>query len=236
LAEQRLTLCRRISQVEQKIDGLVASIVNAPADRSNVAATAEPRRSGGVAESLFPTPSDKSKAYPGSWLPFPKSFQQQEATPQETDESIDEEAHQDAEPNEHFINRIREIHSFGAETDIKKPPEEVFRGVYKTEPGIENDYVKRLLSSGDAEILFNEYRAMCSSFPFVPLTNSTSAAYLSEAKPMLFLAIITVASWKNRLRQKILDKVFRTELADRTIVNPRRTLSLVQSILVYLSR
>lgn len=182
------------------------------------------------------SPSSRNNVFPGSWLPFPESFDQQESAPQQLTVNEDGEEHQNMEPNEKFLERLREIHSFSEDINLQKTPDATFQGVHKTEPGIENDYVKRLLSTGEAEILFNEYRSMSSSFPFVPLTNNLSALYLSEEKPMLFLAILTVASWKNRLRQKILDKVFRTELGDRTIVNPRRTISLVQSILVYLSR
>ncbi|PVI01556.1 hypothetical protein DM02DRAFT_591044 [Periconia macrospinosa] len=226
----------RISQVEQKLDGLVASIVNAPVDRNFVAPPTESRTSVASAGALYPTARDRSQAFPGGWLPFPSSFEQQESVPRENEENEAEEQHADAGANERFIEKLREIHNFSDDTNLDKSPEGIFRGQYKNEPGIENDYVKRLLSSGEAEILCNEYRSMCSSFPFVPLTNSTSAQSLSVAKPMLFLAILTVASWKNRLRQKILDKVYRTELGERTIVNPRKTLSLVQSILVYLSR
>lgn len=62
-----------------------------------------------------------------------------------------------------------------------------------------------------------------------------TAKQLHEHRPMLLLAVILVSSWKEHTRQMQLDGVFRTELAHRTIIQPRRTLGLVQSVLVYLS-
>ncbi|KAF2113981.1 hypothetical protein BDV96DRAFT_106241 [Lophiotrema nucula] len=76
---------------------------------------------------------------------------------------------------------------------------------------------------------------MIDSSPFVPIPFHVSARELSSAKPMLFLAILTVASWQDHQRQLALDRLYRTELAQRTIIQPRRTLSLLQSIVVYLS-
>jgi hypothetical protein len=76
---------------------------------------------------------------------------------------------------------------------------------------------------------------MSQFFPFVPVDADLSMQELSVTKPMLFLAILTAASWKDHKRQMILDLQYRTELAKRTIVQPRRTLSLLQGILVYLS-
>lgn len=76
---------------------------------------------------------------------------------------------------------------------------------------------------------------MSDSFPFVPLAPNISARQLYHEAPMLFLAMITAASWREHKRQMSLDAVYRQELANRTIMRPRRNLSLVQSVLVYLS-
>ncbi|CAI6340769.1 unnamed protein product [Periconia digitata] len=226
----------RIAQVEQKIDGLVASIARPPTNHSSFASTSEQRTPPGDTARRIPGKSNERTVHPGSWLPFPDSFDQEASNPQQSRENGAEESQPGDELNERFLNRLRDIHTFSTETDMERAPDAVFQGAHRFEPEINNEYVKRLLSTGEAEILLNEYRAMWSSFPFVPLANHTSARDLSETKPMLFLAILTVASWKNRLRQKILDKTYRTELSERTIVNPHRTLSIVQSILVYLSR
>ncbi|KAF2646519.1 hypothetical protein P280DRAFT_464726 [Massarina eburnea CBS 473.64] len=217
----------RISQVEQKIDGIVASIVNSEASRKSstpaeIRSTATTSQSGNLTD---------HSVWPGSWLPFPESFEQH------TTERNDVEASQrDNEPTQQFLEKIREIHNFGDDNDLSQVPRGVSQGTQKTEPGIENESVKNLLANGEADELLNEYRSMSASFPFVPLSATVNSQDLHNSKPMLFLAIITVASWKNRLRQKKLDRIYRTNLADRTIVTPRRTLSLLQSILVYLSR
>ncbi|KAH7081339.1 major facilitator superfamily domain-containing protein [Paraphoma chrysanthemicola] len=76
---------------------------------------------------------------------------------------------------------------------------------------------------------------MSTSFPFVVAPSSISACELYAERPMLFLAIMTVASSRNHEQQMRLDAIYRRELAQRTIIAPRRTLGLVQSVLVYLS-
>ncbi|KAH7091452.1 major facilitator superfamily domain-containing protein [Paraphoma chrysanthemicola] len=76
---------------------------------------------------------------------------------------------------------------------------------------------------------------MSTSFPFVVVPSSISAHELYAERPMLFLAIMTVASSRNHEQQMRLDAIYRRELAQRTIIAPRRTLGLVQSVLVYLS-
>jgi hypothetical protein len=133
------------------------------------------------------------------------------------------------------MDNLREIHSFG-DGDMSVPPRGLFQGPSRREKPVQNDIVKQLLSSGEADILLGVYRSMLNSFPFVPLPSRVNALQLSVDKPMLFLSILTVASWRSHTRQMALDAVYRKELADRTIIDPQRTLSLVQSIIVYLSR
>jgi hypothetical protein len=62
-----------------------------------------------------------------------------------------------------------------------------------------------------------------------------TAQDLHHEKPMLCLAILTATSWQNHQRQMLLDVIYREELAHRTIISPKRTFGLVQSVLVYLS-
>jgi hypothetical protein len=118
---------------------------------------------------------------------------------------------------------------------LSRPPDGIFVSNAYREPKVDCDVVKCLLTNGEAEVLLAEYRSMSQFFPFVPVDADLSMQELSVTKPMLFLAILTAASWKDHKRQMILDLQYRTELAKRTIVQPRRTLSLLQGILVYLS-
>ncbi|KAF1361651.1 hypothetical protein EJ07DRAFT_153879 [Lizonia empirigonia] len=76
---------------------------------------------------------------------------------------------------------------------------------------------------------------MSHSFLFVPVAANISAQQMYSDAPMLFLAMITAASWTNHQQQMSLDAIYRQELANRTIIRPRKSLSLVQSVLVYLS-
>jgi Ni,Fe-hydrogenase maturation factor len=232
-----LTTLSRISQVEQKIDGLVASLVSPPAKRPDIESTpelssaAEPQSAS--ARTLHGTWKEQRKVAPGSWLPFPSSFEQSASRP----EKGIEQAEGDAEADHEYIEKIRTVHrqNFGDEEDLGHAPESLFQPSKRREAPVENDLVQQLLESHEAELLLVDYRQMSASFPFVIVPPSMTASQLYDEKPMLFLAVILTASWRDHQRQMLLDVAFRRELAERTIISPRRTLGLVQSVLVYLS-
>jgi hypothetical protein len=227
---QRFIRYRRISQIEQKIDGLVAGLGNSDAIQTNP--RTETRTD--VIEDTAQSPAIRRErpVAPGSWVPFPSSFVQEPVDPEPNTEAIQ----RDAEPTQQFLEKLRDIHNFGDVDLPSRPPDGVLDGPHKAESGIDNEKVKILLANGKADGLLDVYRSMCVSFPFVPLATTVSAHELSKTKPMLFLAIITVASWNDHRLQLNLDEIYRTELANRAIVRPRKTLALLQSILVYLSR
>jgi hypothetical protein len=154
----------------------------------------------------------------------------------EESEQDPEDSQNDVEPTQEYLERLRDIHNFGDSDAPSQPPNGVFNGSQRTEPGVDDVKVQRLIASGEADALLDVYRTMSRSFPFVPLAPNISARELETTKPMLLLAILTVASWKDHRRQIALDEIYRKELAHRTIIRPRKTLSLLQSILVYLSR
>jgi len=138
--------------------------------------------------------------------------------------------------HEEYLEKLRKIHNFGDEKDLSQPPQGPFHSTHKNEPLIKDQHVQTLLENGEADQLISDYRSMCMTFPFVPLEHTISAADLHATKPMLFLAIITVASWSNHKQQRYLDELYRKELAHHIFIRPRRTISLLQSVLVYLSR
>lgn len=111
----------------------------------------------------------------------------------------------------------------------------MFQASKRREDPIDHDLVKQLLADQEGDTLLDEFRQMSASFPFVIVPPGVSARQLHTEKPMLLLAILTTASWRDHRRQMLLDIVYRRELAERTIIRPRRTLGLVQSVLVYLS-
>ncbi len=216
--------------MEQKIDGLVARLVNpqVPAPEPNEQPVdTEPESVKNYREWLTQRPSA-----PGSWMSVPISF---EDTPAEPGQNTIDQTSTQVEADEQYINEVRNIHSFGERNSTNGNTGKMFEPSKELEAPIQNDLIQQILSSGEADGILNDYRQMTASFPFVIIPLYLSSQELYASKPMLFLAIITVASWKDHKRQMALDTIYRTELANRTIIKPRRTLGLVQSVLVYLS-
>lgn len=160
---------------------------------------------------------------PGSWLPVAPSLEQQLS-----------HNDQDAEIDRQYLENLEAIHSFGDESDVGRVPT-MFEKASPSEPPVKNELIEKFFSSGNPDAMIKEYNTMFDSFPFVPIPSQTSAHNLNAAKPMLFLAILTATSWNDHPLQRKLDQLYREELAKRTIISPRRTLSLLQSLLVYLA-
>ena len=95
--------------------------------------------------------------------------------------------------------------------------------------------LKDLLSGADDSSLFEDYRSMSASFPFVPIPPGLDVDELLKRKPILLLAIMSAASWKDRKLQGALEERYRHEIANRTLVEPRKSVALIQSMLIYLS-
>ncbi|CAO2653997.1 Nn.00g107300.m01.CDS01 [Neocucurbitaria sp. VM-36] len=232
---RKLRAPSRIAQVEQKIDSLVSSLVNTSTSRPSTEVVepvtqAEPAPTE-ARESTKEVWRRNMAVAPGSWIPVPSSFEQDTT---QAEKEI-EQAPDNDEADRQYLKRIRSVHNFGDREETSQAPEGLFRSSQKLEAPIKNDLVEQILSSGEADCLLKEYRQMSTSFPFVILSPNISGNELHESRPMLLLAILTVASWKDHRRQMSLDTVYRNELATRTIIRPRRTLGLVQSVLVYLS-
>ncbi|KAF2853711.1 hypothetical protein T440DRAFT_465479 [Plenodomus tracheiphilus IPT5] len=231
---RKLRAPSRIAQVEQKIDGLVAQLVNATDLRSE-SATAPVERQPDVSstpeyEARRTTWIRETKAAPGSWLPV-VNFEPN--TPR-----IHQGSGQDpgsSETDRQYLLELRNVHTYSDDEDANQAPARLFRPSKRREAPIADELVQQLLSTREADALINDYRQMSVSFPFVVIPSGVSAIDMHASRPMLFLAIITVASWQDHARQRCLDGIYRRELATRTLIYPRRTLGLVQSVLVYLS-
>ncbi|KAF2743330.1 hypothetical protein M011DRAFT_431426 [Sporormia fimetaria CBS 119925] len=212
----------RISQVEQKIDGLVATLVNPVAVRT-APALSPPDESNENAAAAANQPPRKHA--PGSWIPVAQSYEHQVAEV-ETNDELDNQ----------LLEGIREIHSFPpSQPELNLPPGQIFNAHAPNESPIDNEELQRLVVSGEAEVLLNQYRNMAKSCPFVPISSGITARDLNASDPFLLLAILTVTSFRKPKQMRAFDKQYRTELANRTIIRPRRTVSLLQSLLVYLS-
>jgi hypothetical protein len=97
------------------------------------------------------------------------------------------------------------------------------------------DVFRDLVTDERLEDLLEEYRHMSSGFPFVPIPSLLEASVLRRSKPMLLLAIAATAASKHRPLQVRLEQRYREELASQTIISPRKSVGLVQSLLVYLA-
>ncbi|KAF2439044.1 hypothetical protein P171DRAFT_458217 [Karstenula rhodostoma CBS 690.94] len=233
----------RISQVEQKIDGIVASLGQNTATDTVGASTSTPERPRRTTIGTHKLAGRDRPVAPGSWLMFPESLEQQTPLPDiyESFEVPAPEPETETDAAEHahdldYVEKLRSIHSFGEKEVTGIPFQTPVHSKRKTVAPINDEKVKELLSNGEAENLLSIYRSMCITFPFVPIDDFPSADFLHATKPMLFLAILTVAAWDDHKLQRHLDRVYRRELADHTFIRPRRTISLLQSVLVYLSR
>ncbi|KAL5376820.1 hypothetical protein DPSP01_010231 [Paraphaeosphaeria sporulosa] len=233
----------RISQVEQKIDGLVASLVKTSATDTAETSTSPPERPHWTTIGTHKLAGRDRPVAPGSWLQLPDSFEQQTSLPEihaPSEVSAPEpETEVDAAENAQdldYVEKLRSIHSFAEKEDSCNPNHAPAQSKRKAEDPINDEKVNELLKNGKADDLLDIYRSMCITFPFVPIDDVTSAEHLHATKPMLCLAILTVAAWEDHKLQRHLDRVYRKELADHTFIRPRRTISLLQSVLVYLSR
>jgi hypothetical protein len=223
-------VCSRIAQVEQKIDGLVAKLVRVGDNEVATGSTSVSQSIPGETGVESWRNRGTINVVPDTWIPTPP-FEPNAVQP----DKVTEDASESAEVDRQYLEQIRTIHRFSDREDVPNAPEGIFRTSKRPEAPIEHDIVQQLLISGEADALLVEYRSMSATFPFVMLLPWITAKELHEHRPMLSLAILLVGSWKDHTRQMALDSIFRTELANRTIVKPQKTLGLVQSVLVYLS-
>jgi hypothetical protein len=149
--------------VEQKIDGLVASLIppsvtqsaEEPTALSAAGAVVEPRR---LAPNGVTSWSDmwqkQGTVAPGSWLPLPSSFEQSGARP---DQDV-AQAEGEAEVDRQFLDKIRTIHNFGDTEESSQPSGRMFQPSKHREAPIEDDMVQQLFHTHEADALLNEYR------------------------------------------------------------------------------
>ncbi|KIX04423.1 uncharacterized protein Z518_05291 [Rhinocladiella mackenziei CBS 650.93] len=95
---------------------------------------------------------------------------------------------------------------------------------------------ENLITFGEAEVLLNEYRnELAENFPYIILPESTSLSSLRQASPMLLLAILVTASWKNQGQQEVLNDAYLRLMSSKLIIEGRKDLDLLQGLMVYLT-
>lgn len=138
---------------------------------------------------------------------------------------------QDEEPSVSIasIEQFANLHAFdGAHGDQQN------RTPHHT-VGADHQLSHQLANDRYASCLFEHFREMSPLFPFVPVLPQDTRETLAAERPMLLLAILTVASGHKRPLQVKYEKQYREELAMRTLIKPKKSLELLQSMLVYLA-
>ncbi len=91
-----------------------------------------------------------------------------------------------------------------------------------------------LLCDTDPETSLNTYRRMSAkNFPFVIVPEATSAAVLSQKRPMLARAIAIATSWSSPNEQSAKRALFLNDLSAKYFVRCERSLDLLQALIVY---
>ncbi|EXJ87334.1 hypothetical protein A1O3_04293 [Capronia epimyces CBS 606.96] len=217
----------RVAELEKKIDALTASLAargGADADIAVDPAMAHP------AQAMRPG------AYPGQWHGPPHQIGTQ--SPQTVQQGVKRKIANDYD-------------YFGGE--LHKPSEPVFKpsapvthyqpvqsepvmpkGNF-SDPSSTADPVERgLVDITTARKCFERYMAeMCEHLPLVVFPPGTSADQVRTNKPVLFLAVLAVASGTIRpdLQPRLISEITRT-LADRIINRGEKSLELVQTLQV----
>lgn len=72
-------------------------------------------------------------------------------------------------------------------------------------------------------------------FPFVIIPPHVEMEELREVKPFLFLAILTISSYKDPLLQRRFCDVLKQNVANRMVLRPEASFEMLQGLLVYLA-
>lgn len=92
------------------------------------------------------------------------------------------------------------------------------------------------IDSKDANDLLLMFRnSMASQFPFVVIQPHETSASLRSKKPFLWKAIMTAASHQNLERQVAMGKSFTEEFSTYLLLYARKSLDMLQGLLVHLA-
>lgn len=91
-----------------------------------------------------------------------------------------------------------------------------------------------IIREDEAVACLHEFHSsFCQQFPFVAVDAFTDARTLRTEQPFLFLAILTVTTYRMPTIQRILDEEFRDQVATRIIGHAHKGLELLQGLLVH---
>ena len=105
---------------------------------------------------------------------------------------------------------------------------ETLSGLGRLDPSLQSISLIRM------QQLLDIYRNMVEFFPFIPLPKDSFCTDFVVLRPILLLAIITVASYESVILQLALSREFR-KLVMVKLMNGEKSLDLLQGLLVFLS-
>jgi len=94
---------------------------------------------------------------------------------------------------------------------------------------------KGVVSFEGAEQSIHFFRSQCSSFPFIYISPQISLDTLRREKPFLLLSIITIGAQFNDKLLRVLELEFLEMLGKKVFVGGKKSLDLLQGLLVYMT-
>ena len=92
-----------------------------------------------------------------------------------------------------------------------------------------------VLTFDRADMHVKKYASMFPFYPFVAIHSHMRAEEVSRERPFLFLAILTATSSTEKYLQRALDEEFRSTLSRMVIIEGKKSLDILQGLLVYLA-
>lgn len=217
----------RVAELEKKIDALTATLA------SRGGADSDPAVDPAIAVG-HPPHDTRPQGYGGQWQAHPPPVSQ---SPQAIQQGLKRKVGNDYD---YFGGELRKSStpSFKPATPSShyQPvlPDPNRARVEADEPAAVDPVERGLVDAITARRCFDRYMAeMCEHLPLVVFPPGTQADDVRKNKPILFLAVLAVASGTIRpdLQPKLITEITRT-LADRVIVRGEKSLELVQTIQV----
>ncbi|KAI0855821.1 hypothetical protein F4860DRAFT_495207 [Xylaria cubensis] len=216
----------RVAELEKKIDALTASLQAS-------------RGSGGQGPPPPPTPTpppqrtsaaeDAKTKIAREWgppvFPFIDGFKQDKAPMAGQKRKFAET------PDGQEDLNARRVSSAGRQQS-QFPSQPQFQPQFQPQPP--SDVVDRgIITADEASVLFQRYTdRMATHLPAVVFPPGTTAADIRRTQPILYLAIMSVASSETPNLQRLLVKELMQIFADKLIIQGEKSLELVQSIMV----
>lgn len=103
-------------------------------------------------------------------------------------------------------------------------------------PRAESSFLKpQKITLDRAQSLLADFRKLSPWFPFVTISEESTVTSLARDSPFLLLAILTVAARCDTNIYHQLDHEFRSRLSQMIVVEGRKSLELLQGLIVYLA-